>query len=445
MDSQKVCSEVCAVFDILIRLLEERRSILLEQIHGLTEANAKRYSDKSDSLEGLRVSKLEFQKLLTDSVKDNFARQKLKENISEIDEKMMKLTMIPLNIQFSYNISKLMDDISTFGTIDNSTVPAKTHCKVIRSCISPSEVTHARLAQKSSSLSSFDKDTHSQFIPKSTKPVPQKKPRNFTLPDMSKVNKYRPPLDNKIYPNGVCIHEETNRVFICDNIGKVQVCTLDGKFISQIGKGVLKNPYGVVIQNAYLFVTDMGASSVFKFSLADYFVITDTRLQSPDYLFTPDHITCSNDEIFVVTGTPNISVFNSNLLFDRELNLSKLCFPTGIVFNDTFLFVLELDTDSIHVLDPKTGLFVSKIITNERSVHFSHANNFCIDAKNNFLITDLKTNLVKKVNVDGTLIKIFDTAVWECYEPNAIAITDSNKIIVTFRSGGCRHLLLQYF
>ena len=437
-------AEICEVFDTLFEMLGQRKSFLLKQIQGLTNATVKKNSEIFDFKKDLVSSKSEFQNLLKGSVKDNFAIQKLKENILDIDEKIAKMesTIIPLKIKFSYNISKLMDDISTFGIIDYSTTPDKKHPKIIRntSFISPKVATHTRLPPKSSSVSSFDEDTHSLLI--SGEP---KKPRNFTHPDISMVYKYRPPLDNVMYPNGVCIHEETNRVFICDNNGKVQVCLLDGKFISQIGNGVLKNPYGVVIQNSYLFITDMKVSSVFKFSLVDYSVITDTQLQSPDYPFTPDHITCNNDEIFVVTSIPNISVFNSELVFDRELNLNKIDFPTGILFNNEFLFVLELDTDAIHILDPKTGLLVSKIITNKNSIHFSHANNFCIDKNDNFLITDLKNNLVKKVNVDGTLIKTFDTAVWECYEPNAIAITESDKIIVTFRSGGCRHLLLQYF
>lgn len=441
--------EVCEVFDTLSQLLEQRKILLLEQIQGLADASTKRNSETFDSLKNLRTAKSEFQNFKS-SVKGNLTSQKLKEDIADIEKKIIKLesTIIPLHVKFSYDISKLMDEISNFGIIDSSTAPEKTHHKVTRSKTfnSPNEPTHTRLLPNSSSVSSYDEDTQSLLIPlKPTKPAPLEKPRKFTHHDISVVTKYRPPLDNVMYPNGVCIHEETDRVFICDNNGKVQVCSIDGKFISQIGKGVLKNPYGVVIQNSYLFITDMGVSSVFKFSLGDYSLVTSTLLQSPDYLFVPDHITCSNDEIFVVTSTPNISVFNSDLLFDRELNTSTILYPTGIAFSNRLLFVLELDTDTIHTLEPKTGLVVSKILTSENSIHFSHANNFCIDENNNFLITDLKNNLVKKVTVDGTLIKTFDTAVWECYEPNAIAITETNKIIITLRSGGCKHLLLQYF
>ncbi|KAI6657965.1 E3 ubiquitin-protein ligase TRIM71-like [Oopsacas minuta] len=473
--------KICRIFDNLIQVIHDRKRELLEKLQGLTNEFEKRNEQTFDTIKSMTESKMELENVIP-SVKGNFAVEKMERNIAEFDKKIKDLQskIVNTNIHFFCQFTQLKDDISNFGEIYEMVVPKRTFSKVTFLNNSMNEQfygsdnteTNRRPFPKTRTLTKSTSEQHipshpvkeamptiptNSDTPTQIEPLPNireilhehgppLKPRkpSYRSLDMSVVTKFRPKIGKEMYPNGICIHEKTNRVFICDN-NKVQVWTIEGKYLSEFGTKDMKNPYGIVIQNDYLFITDIGKSCIFKFSLANYYAITNSKLTSPGYTHIPDHITASSNEIFVATNKPNISVFNSDLKFVRALETEGMSFTTGILIHNNVLFILELERDLIHLLNSQSGVKISQIVTNKYSIPFTHANNFCMDKNCDLFITDLKSNLIKKVDIEGSFLKTFDTAAWECFEPNAIAITDNNKIVVTFRSGGCSHLLLEYF
>ena len=411
--------EICSKFDILINLLGERKNIILRELHTMRKEFNEKHQTFFDKLKGLEESILELQ-LVSKSLKGNQAVQQMNNSISELDKERMDLKS-----QLSKPKTVFLCDITILRDIINNDVilldepPTK-----LTKPFPPRIVSRPISAPRKSRFSSDLRPLGSEI---------------------SKVTRFRPKNGIKTSQNGIYIHSESNSVFICDNTEKVQIWSLEGEYLSEFGKGVLKNSYGVVRLNEFIFVTDMGKSCIFKFAIPDFYLITSSIQVSPEYSNIPDHICCDGREIFVAHEVPSIAVFTSNLKLVRTLKTREMYFTTGIVVQKGKLFVLELKDNIIHVLNSENGTLLSQIQTNKGSANFSKANNFCMDNACNFLITDLESHLIKKIDKNGSHIKTFDTSVMECFQPNAIAVTDTNKVVVAFRSGEWTHFLIDSF
>ena len=58
-------------------------------------------------------------------------------------------------------------------------------------------------------------------------------------------------------PRGVLVDDAHRRIFIADmQNGRVQVWTMDGEYISVFGKGTLVQPWGIVMCENFLFISD---------------------------------------------------------------------------------------------------------------------------------------------------------------------------------------------
>ena len=69
----------------------------------------------------------------------------------------------------------------------------------------------------------------------------------------------------------VVVQQDTGHIYVADNRNhRIQVFAQTGKFIQQFSNQYLKRPWGILIQQKNLYVTDNENYAVFLFSLPDF-------------------------------------------------------------------------------------------------------------------------------------------------------------------------------
>ena len=105
------------------------------------------------------------------------------------------------------------------------------------------------------------------------------------------------------------------------------------------------------------------------------------------------------------------------------------------VLKNYYLYALEFSENELKLLESNTGNLIRTVTTNKDRVSFQNACNFCLDQNGNFLITNWRTNQIKIIAEDGTLLRLFNTSDWELVKPQGIEVSNSNKIVLAFGCG----------
>ncbi|KAI6647768.1 NHL repeat containing protein [Oopsacas minuta] len=232
-------------------------------------------------------------------------------------------------------------------------------------------------------------------------------------------------------PRGLCIDPSSQLVYIVDRLtGNVQICNLNGDYIGQFGEHGLTNADSITIIGTFAFITNFDPSRIYKFSLTDFSLISET-----DNVVHPFGITSSDDELFVSeTDCNRISVFNPSLSKKRQLDNVRLSWCWSIQIFENILFALEVFENCIVKITIDFGLLIGRIYINQDGLSFSHAYYFCMDNSSNFFITDY-SNHIKILSPSGKPLSIIDTKEFDCFLPRGIAVDKNNSIVVVFRSG----------
>ena len=233
---------------------------------------------------------------------------------------------------------------------------------------------------------------------------------------IGKQGKGRVELDS---PCGVAIDGKGN-IFVADmSNSRIQLVSLEGQFIKEIGKGELGRPYSIALYNDWLFVTDFQLNKVIKYKRQNYKLECKSELE----LNHPYGITVDNNEVFVADCWNNrIVVLSLDLKLIRELGNKKLVNPHDVKVNNNKVFVADSsEHHNVHVFS-KLGDLLNSII-NLRGGTVSIF--LCLDKFNNILISDCSSKIIQIYTLEGLLIHSI-----ECdYKPTGIAVTQDNIII----------------
>ena len=231
-------------------------------------------------------------------------------------------------------------------------------------------------------------------------------------------------------PFGVCIDDSTDLVYIADSGNhRVQVWTLRGDYVSTFCNELLKYPSRIVLVNEALFVSDTDQSSIFKFKRSDF-----SLLARSEKLAYPCGV-CSDSNWIYVSDKTEIVVLNKNLLFSKRFRgCIKECYDIQI--RNSMIYALEVDANIIKLIDSDTGYLMNTVISDRDGVRFDFACSFCMDQSGNFLITDWKSDQVKIVAGDGTLLRLIKTSEWKLKKPQGIAVSErQDKVVIVFAVG----------
>ena len=222
-------------------------------------------------------------------------------------------------------------------------------------------------------------------------------------------------------PHGIAINKKQN-IYIADHgNSRIQIFSMEGKFVNEFGKGDLSSPYAIAFHKKWVFVSDWGLRSVAKFENTSFKLIIRSVVGKLNY---PFGLTVSNEGEVLVADRNNhrVAVFNMELKLIREFGKGKLKYPCDVKIRFDQIFVADnSNKNNIHIFS-KTGILVQNIIRLENGFDYLF---FTFDLLGNIILTDYKDNSIQIFTVEGE-----KTHHITCSDfPTGIAVTKNNNII----------------
>ena len=236
---------------------------------------------------------------------------------------------------------------------------------------------------------------------------------------------------------GLFLDEDTQQIYIADfGNSRVQVMSLQGEFITSFGQDVLKYPWGITVNKDYIFVTDRGHDSLFKFCKSTLELLNSTK-GSEDLQLSVPHGLCiyTNGDVFVADCLNNrIVIFSTNLQFKSSFGTHKLDYPHDVKLTPDCVVVLDWSPKCVHLFS-RDGDYLSSCISQgiEQNSLVSGPEFFCLDLSGNILISDCYHHCIKIFTQSGEFIHSIGrkgNKKGEFIKPYGIAISKSGVIFV---------------
>ena len=221
-------------------------------------------------------------------------------------------------------------------------------------------------------------------------------------------------------PRGITLDED-RMIYVSDcGNSRIQIFSTEGKFISEFGKGQLKEPCSIVLYDTWVFVSDKVLNSIVKFEQSNYKLV---NMSVNGLLDCPLGLTADNNGRVLVADSKNhrIAVCNTELHLIGEIGQYQLKCPVDVKININHVFVIDqCQKNSVHIFS-NSGEIMQSWLQVENSIGPKF---LCFDLFNNILISDNVRNSIQIYTMDGELIHII-----RCERPMDINVTDSLNII----------------
>ncbi|KAI6654154.1 NHL repeat containing protein [Oopsacas minuta] len=243
-------------------------------------------------------------------------------------------------------------------------------------------------------------------------------------------------------PRGVSIETHSGHIYVADwRNSRIQIFSQTGDLVNIFGDQHLNKPWGVLIYQDNIYVTDTGHHTILQYKLSDLTMIKlvgsqgsgseefDSLKQlaiSPNqHLYVPDH---NNNRIQIMT---------TNLEFKDSLRHESMTQPVDVKFSNKEMFVMSYkDNPCIHVFT-LSGEKSRSLVTRGKGMQVASASFFCLDAQSNILISDSGANKIKVFSPEGNLLHAIGKAGCErgmFDELTGIAIHKNRKLITLSRN-----------
>ena len=222
------------------------------------------------------------------------------------------------------------------------------------------------------------------------------------------------------HPRGVALHEDS-MIYVsdCGNC-RIQVFSIDGKFISEFGKGHLKEPSSIVLYDRWIFVSDQALNAILKFEQPNYKLISSSVDGMLDF---PLGLTADSNGRVLVADSRNhrVAVCSTELQLIGEIGQYQLKCPVDVKININQVFVIDQsEKNSVHIFSSSGDIKQSWLqVENSNGPKF-----LCFDSFNNILISDNDRNSIQIYTMDGVLMHTIP-----CEAPMDIRVTDSLDLI----------------
>ena len=378
---KKIRERIEEKFDLIIQKATERRDALLKQ---LTEWE-REDGTVDEGLEELKSSKQEMEQFYV-TLKSEAARKSLKKSIDELtdqiretDNKYSDLSFVCETNDFEWRISQL----GVLSKIKGNNIIVRDYSSIQKPLIS--------------------------FGKMGTGEGDFKRPR------------------------GILVDENNSRIFVTDNNNRIQVWSMDGKYISEFGKNILSWPWEIVLHDKFLYISDVVTHLILKWSNDTFSLIAKSKTtqgSAKGQLYQPAGLDVDCGELFVVEyENKRISVFNLDLCFKRIM-------AVGMLNNS---FCLRIRSNTIYIVDV-TGIIklFSKadqlLRTIDKCKNFSRVFHFNFDSSLNFLITDVDKHTLSILSPDGELIHSICFTTWGVRNPVGIDVTSQGNLVASFET-----------
>ena len=238
---------------------------------------------------------------------------------------------------------------------------------------------------------------------------------------------------------GLSLDEVNEKVYIADFVNsRVQILSFQGEFLTSFGEEVLSGPYGIMVTDDHIFVTDFDNDTLFQFRKTSHRLLNRTGVWGRDErkLSYPRGLTVDWDgDIFVAESCNNrVTVFSNLLQYKHTIGQGSLSCPKDVKLTIDKVVVLDGSPNCIHFFSRSGDLLTSCVSQGfGQECLICNPYFFCLDCEQNILISDCSHHVIKIVSNSGKLLYTIGqegNEKGEFIEPYGIAISNSGVLYV---------------
>ena len=207
----------------------------------------------------------------------------------------------------------------------------------------------------------------------------------------------------------------------------------------------MREPFGIAIHRDNLYVTDTGVHAVFQFKIeADMRLVASlgSRGSGVGQFDTPLGLTVStNGDVFVTDCQNNrIQILDDSLHSQRSITHQTMEYPRYVKLTPDEVYVLCDDSPCILVFS-HAGEKIRSLITRGIGMQIGSAYFFCLDRKQNLLISDFFNDQVRIFSKEGTHLHTIGepgNEVGMFRDPRGIVLTKNLSLIIVSRNNNYR-------
>ena len=246
-------------------------------------------------------------------------------------------------------------------------------------------------------------------------------------------------------PCGVAIDENTNLIYVTEGLDscRVSIFSETGEFINTFSHQDMRQPYGIATHRDNLYVTDTEVDAVFQFQIeVDMRLVAKLGSEGSDmgHFNSPRGLTVStNGDVFIADWNNNrIQILDDSLHFQREITHQTMKHPRDVQLTPDEVYVLCGVSPCILVFS-HAGEKIRQLITwgYGMGMQIELANFFCLDRKQNLLISNWLNNEVRIFSKEGTHLHTIGEhghGVGMFVLPKGIVLTKNLKLIIVSRN-----------
>ena len=147
------------------------------------------------------------------------------------------------------------------------------------------------------------------------------------------------------WPRGIAIEQASGHIYVADKRNsRIQILSETGECLNQFGDQHLKEPWGILIYQDSIFVTDMALHAIFRFKLSDVTIIKRVGKYGSGQkeLNHPRQLAISPNQILYVPDDHNnrIQILSTDLASQESLRHQTMTKPVDVKFTNNEMFVL---------------------------------------------------------------------------------------------------------
>ena len=211
-------------------------------------------------------------------------------------------------------------------------------------------------------------------------------------------------------PSGVSIDTESGHIYVADlNNKRIQIFSETGNYLNQFGHQHLIRPFGILIHQDSIYVTDIDQHAIFLFKLPGLTPVkrVGKKGSGNDKFNYPRQLAISpNQHLYVADQYNNrIQILSEDLAFQDSLRHQTMTRPVDVKFTNNEMFVLCRENNPcIHVFTLSGEKSRSLVTRGGIRMQVSIAWFFCLDGLNNIVISDCYAHAIKVFSPAGDLL-----------------------------------------
>ena len=248
-------------------------------------------------------------------------------------------------------------------------------------------------------------------------------------------------------PCGVAIDENTNLIYIAEGLDsrRVSIFSETGEFINTFSHQDMRQPHSIAIHRDNLYMTDTEVHAVFQFQIeVDMRLVAKLGSEGSDIgqFDSPRGLTVStNGDVFVADYYNNrIQILDDSLHFQREITHQTMESPRDVKLTPDEVYVL-CDVSPCILVFSHAGEKIRQLITLGYGMQTGYARFFCLDRKQNLLISNWLNNEVIIFSKEGTHLHTIGEhghGVGMFLSPKGIVLTENLKLIIVSNNDNYR-------